>query len=195
MARALKEPTSGFRAFDRDNRPLDLQDASDIHVFDESFINENVRQVGHEKLNPVILLGEQVDHQEEIEEKEKTLSQLNNSHRNIEKKVSNRNKALENAKTRLTQSLKGSSDSEEGSWANRAFALHGKKKKITDTVRKAVIELGKPDTSLEAVASEFEQAKTKLSQSESREVDNYSGPQFIPSLDIAGARHAIEKID
>ena len=70
-----------------------------------------------------------------------------------------------------------------------------KKKKITDTVRKAVIELGKPDTSLEAVASEFEQAKTKLSQSESREVDNYSGPQFIPSLDIAGARHAIEKID
>jgi len=195
LARALKEPTSGFRAFDRDNRPLDLQDASDIHVFDESFINENVRQVGHEKLNPVILLGEQVDHQEEIEEKEKTLSQLNNSHRNIEKKVSNRNKALENAKTRLTQSLKGSSDSEEGSWANRAFALHGKKKKITDTVRKAVIELGKPDTSLEAVASEFEQAKTKLSQSESREVDNYSGPQFIPSLDIAGARHAIEKID
>ena len=95
-------------------------------MFDESFINENVRQVGHEKLNPVILLGEQVDHQEEIEEKEKTLSQLNNSHRNIEKKVSNRNKALENAKTRLTQSLKGSSDSEEGSWANRAFALHGK---------------------------------------------------------------------
>ena len=195
LARALKEPTRGFRAFDRDCRPLNLQNASNIHVFDESFINDNVQQVGHEKLNPVVLLGEQVDNQEKIDENEKSLSRLDKSYRRIEEKVSKRKNALADAKSELTQALKGTPDSGEGSWVNRAFALHGKRKKITDTVREELVALGKPDTSLEAAASEFERLKAKLSRSESREVDNYSGPQFTPSLDFARARKAIEKID
>lgn len=195
LARALDDRSSGFQAFDLHGNRINLDNATGIHVFDQSFIDQNFRQIGDEGLAPVILLGEQVDNQREIEDCQKELNRARKSVRNIKAKLPRREKSVERAQVALTLSLRGSTGTQSGSWAGRASDIHGKNKKVTEAIRQQIISANKPTRPIEEIAEEFKDTKKKLELSEESAFDNFTKPKEIPSLDFEGASSAIARLD
>ncbi|WP_288747649.1 AAA family ATPase [uncultured Corynebacterium sp.] len=195
LAKALRSPSRDFQAFDAKGAEIELQNSEDIYVFDQDYIDRNLRQHDSEGLNPIVLLGDQVDHQTEIDGLEQEIGQKENTLENIESKLKKAEQNLEQKRQAFNEILRGKSNTDRQSWASRASAIHNKQKKVTDKVKQQILERTEITDDWQDIHSEFVRVKTMLKQTESQNHDGFRKPSSVPSIEFHEVSQILETID
>ena len=87
IARALSDGAEGVKFLDEDDNVISY-DSANIHVFDDNFITKNFRRLNEKNLEPIILLGNSVQIQDDINDLEEKLNTLQEHRDTIFEEVS-----------------------------------------------------------------------------------------------------------
>lgn len=125
---------------------------SSVFIFDEEFIRENVRIKGN-GLESIVMMGEQVELDELIAEKEEILTKLDNKLRELNKECEKFNNPKEIISplfhfNKIREALRA-----DGGWADTDRDIKGNsvKSKITEDVVTYLLSLSEPDDNCETI--------------------------------------------
>ena len=131
---------------DSNKQELSLNEDSNVFVFNENYIDENVK-IDDDGLGTIVLLGGQIDLQSEIDLQEECIKNLTDGYNNIlseYEKYQDKSNPLspDYHKNRITRVLK-----QEGGWAETDSQIKGNKIKsqVTDSIIKEIGTLSVKD--------------------------------------------------
>lgn len=198
IARALSTETEGTLFLDGDNKSVN-GDLSNVYVFDENFISKNFRRLDGDHLNPIILLGESVQFQEEINSLEEDRSRIQGKINNIDEEI----KGLENKKKESFKEIKKKlSDREQdnkqdfGSWKARTryYNRGNQYKNLSTAYIEELIYQEAGSESLSTILSEFQSNIKKLEEATNFQKIDWSPEPIILPFDINKIKQAIRDV-
>lgn len=149
---------------DSNQQSLPLGDDTNVFVFNEKYIDENVK-IDDDGLGTIVLLGGQVDLQAEIDSQEKRVNDRSSDLDQLSAEYSNyHNKdnplCPEYHKSRITRVLK-----QDGGWAETDSQIKGNKIKsqVTDSIIKEIGTIAVKDTLVD-LQNKFEDSQKLLSK-------------------------------
>lgn len=146
--------------FDRSDAPISLPGESKILVFNEKYIDENVK-IDDDGLGTIILLGGQIDLQSEIDRYIKLAKSAKSDLDNVQNHINQFNQVSNPISP--DYHIKRIRDNLKSSWAAIDATIKGNKtnSRVTDSVIKEICELSVPDTAAQ-LQDQFNEKKSLL---------------------------------
>lgn len=141
-----------------------LRAAKKINIYDEDFIDRNVK-ISADGLDAIVMLGGQVAAQEKIDKKRDELKELNEDKRKLEERLellrSGRNGSIKHAQSNVSEVLRA-----KDGWVTRKIEIQGNNKNIsvTDRVLKQIIAAsGDNNGDVQSVHRELDALRNRIS--------------------------------
>lgn len=175
IARNLRQNTENIKFLDINGDELLSNDFSNIFVFDNDFIDKNFKVQGDSGLKPIVLLGGQVDIQEDINrlkhEKNRRTSGKERSQNKLNNKINEIAAKNEERSSKIKQS----------GWVSRAEKIVGKKR-VTDKVISRIFDISIDEKNRDELLRTFDEKNRILEKIDNS--NNILGSYENISIDI-----------
>lgn len=175
IARNLRQNTENIKFLDINGDEILSDDFSNIFVFDNDFIDKNFKVQGDSGLKPIVLLGGQVDIQEDInrlkDDKNRLIAGKEKSQNKLNNKISEIAGKNEERSSKIKQS----------GWVSRAEKIVGKKR-VTDSVISRIFDISIGEENRDELLRTFDEKNRILEKIDNS--NNILGSYENISIDI-----------
>lgn len=199
IARALSGKSDGVVFLDKDNKSINGidNDLSNVLVFDENFINENFRRLSGNHIEPIILLGNSVQFQDEIDSLEKQHEEYKAKINNLEEAINSleesRNKIFKDIRNILSKGDEGYS-----CWKSRTALYEKNRKNLFEKYIKELIDKANKASDISKstalLIQQFQDKTGKLKEATTFEKIDWSPKEIYLPFDINKIEQAILKV-
>ena len=174
--------------------PLAEEDKKHIFVYDEKYIEKNIK-VEQDGLNQIVMLGEQVELDQQIKKCEERIEKILKEKTILEDSL-DRKKPLSIAGKFDTVSKKLNTElTAAGNWAERDGKIKGNKinsKVVADTILE-IYNSGKGTMPLPELVKEVEQGMSRVIQTKGRQRIQWTCPKFSKPIDFKELDNKLSK--
>ena len=142
--------------------PMVLEDEAKLHVFNEKYIDENVK-IDSEGLGTIVLLGGQVNLQSQIEKQEADVLRLENALAALQEQHEKYDDPTDVHSPQYHGNKIGNIIRQDGGWAERDSKIKGNRRNtsVTDELVQEICRLS-PHRTLQELRQEFDESKALL---------------------------------
>ena len=165
--------------------PLAEDDNKHIFVYDEKYIEKNIK-VEQDGLNQIVMLGEQVELDQQIKECKEKIEKIQKEKSTLEEKLDLSNPISIAAKFDTVSKKLSTKLTMAGNWAERDGKIKGNKinsKVVADTILE-IYNLGKGAIPMLELAKEVEQGISRIIQTKGKQKILWPCPKFSKPIDI-----------
>lgn len=162
------------------NRIISLseEDKKNIFVFNEDFIERNVKIAGN-GLNTIVMLGAQVELDNQIQEQEVKRTNLNSELVNLVTALENCETAQVNTKNQIKNTL-------TTNWSEREMQIKGTRQKgsVTETLIAELLTMSKIPANISDISAQIEKSIKNLQKTKGQEIISWNLKNIELSADI-----------
>lgn len=209
LARALRDGAYDVQYLD--NLGADVPscgEGSNIYVFDEKYIYENLRQADTDQLDPIVLLGEPAQDQEIEQELEKKLSTKNEELDHSTQKEESQQSLISSIYSTIGNTLRGDKAVSSASWKRRSqkYNHDNQHRNVSQRVIDRVIQLAssplEAGQNIQTFEIEFDNIVQKLDRSLGAKPLEWNVPPSLITIDfptlnskINAVSHSYERVN
>ena len=174
--------------------PLAEEDKKHIFVYDEKYIEKNIK-VEQDGLNQIVMLGEQVELDQHIKKCEERIEKILNEKTILEDSLDRKNPLSIAGKFDTVSKKLNTELTAAGNWAERDGKIKGNKinsKVVSDTILE-IYNSGKGTMPLPELAKEVEQGMSRVIQTKGRQRIQWTCPKFSKPIDFEELNNKLSK--
>lgn len=193
IARALKHPENSVKFLDSAGKEINPpRDPISTAVFDQDFVDENVRLIHSSGLEPIVMLGSQVQENELLETKLREKAQAGRALSKMEEKMKAKRERVVKHEVSLKEKLKGEGGFQRTSWKERSARISRTKrpKNLTKATLECIQNLKPSASDLKNLDRELERKIESLESLRAVPEIEWQPPEIALELKSAAAEEA-----
>lgn len=200
IARAVEEGAVEFTHLDGGRTGAEAL-AGKIHVFNDKYIEKNFRQLESDSISPIVLLGDAVSDQQEIEKLDADLLSTQEEVADIEEGIQSKVETENAVRNKLKERLKDRGLHSRRSWALRSREYHSHAQimnvgpKVIDSVIAAASAIDGVDmVAIAQLESEFADCVERLRRARKSTIVNWVMPRVNLGFEIGSVSDAVQSV-